>query len=164
MRILVAVIFSAVSVVSDAVGAPSELGRKLAAEAVDNHLVSEVRAIMPNATFAFAWYFDRPLLRAAADGRGRFVLILGGRSVTVVGVDSAGDVLWQHELVTPYRPMVNAHPDFLDIGINGSAHLVYGMREDVARHVVIDPDGHVAFDDTLDTVLQSGSRASAASS
>lgn len=123
----------------------------VAVEDVDPKVIQRAQALMPGSTFAYARSFDRPLLRAAAGSAGRFILVLGGRSIIVVGLDPAGDVLWEHRLATwSGHPTALPYPDYLTAAINGSALVWLGVDEDRGRYVVIDPTGKIVFDGTLD--------------
>jgi hypothetical protein len=132
------------SVTSPASGDP---GKVLVPAEADSAIIDLAQAIMPGSVFAFARRFDQPLLDAAADSTGRFLLALGGRSFTLIGLSPMGDIRWKHDVVT--APAYVPHSASLSVMSSGIVMTSYALDEDVGRYMIFSPEGKVAFDDTL---------------
>ena len=135
-----------VAILASVTLASGDHGKVIPAEA-DSAIIDQAHAIMPGSVFAYARRFDQPLLSAAADSAGRFILVLGERSFAVVGLSPMGDILWQHDVVT--APAYVPHSASLSTTSSGVAMTSYALDEDVGRYMIFSPEGKIAFDDTL---------------
>ena len=68
----------------------------------------------------------------------------------MVAVDSTGAIVWNKDLITLSGYMDEPYLAWLTGSLGGSNLVVYGIDEDVARYVVFNRDGAIAFDDTLE--------------